>query len=215
MGVLVKPDPIFPCPGAKVSGVLKYLGEDSAIWSDVAIVNSAGYAISTQCVCIMYRFAVLQDDPRFLELMLSGTAWFIGYFISALVTFLTVWMFKKVQAPQSTIPTKISEMIKQFPDMEIPKVEGNYFIYMDYDSEYSVYAGALIFIGFIAAEFLSITSVYLILKQLEVKKASFSQATYKLHRQLTIALGVQVNLGNGAGTYTGTTTSWLWYSSNY
>ncbi|CAD5208525.1 unnamed protein product [Bursaphelenchus xylophilus] len=80
-----------------------------------------------------------------------------------------------------------------FPGVPLPQFEGRLFIYVDYTSQYSKYAGFGIFFGFFAAEIISIGCVYLILRQLEAKKASFSKATYKLHRQLTIALGVQLS----------------------
>uniref|UniRef100_A0A1I7SNA1 G_PROTEIN_RECEP_F1_2 domain-containing protein n=2 Tax=Bursaphelenchus xylophilus TaxID=6326 RepID=A0A1I7SNA1_BURXY len=78
MGVLVKPDPLFPFTGAVINGLFKYLGEQGAVISDVAIVNTAGYAVSTQCACIIYRFAVLQPNPKFLDFVLSWIEVAIG-----------------------------------------------------------------------------------------------------------------------------------------
>ncbi|CAD5208523.1 unnamed protein product [Bursaphelenchus xylophilus] len=194
LGVLVKPDPLFPFSGAYINGFFKYLGEPGAVVSDVAIVNSAGYAMSTQCYCIMYRFAVLQTNPKYMDALLSWTTWIVAYLISFAVTGGTYFIFDKVQPPQKDIPAKIIQALANFPGIPLPEFEGQLLLYLDYNSQYSKYAGAFVFIGFLAAEAISIGCVFLILRQLETKKASFSKATYKLHRQLTVALGIQLSM---------------------
>lgn len=50
----------------------------------------------------------------------------------------------------------------------------------------------LIFIGFLVSEIIAVSSVFFILKILRKNAASFSAQTYKLHRQLTVLLIIQV-----------------------
>ncbi|CAD5208522.1 unnamed protein product [Bursaphelenchus xylophilus] len=194
LGVLVKPDPLFPFTGAYINGFFKYLGEPGAILSDIAIANTAAYAMSTQCYCIMYRFAVLQANPKYLHALLSWTTWIVAYLISFAITGGSYFIFNKMQPPQKDIPAKIVQASANFPGIPLPEFEGRLLLYLDYNSLYTKYAIVLVFIGFLAAEAISIGCVFLILQQLEAKKASFSKATYKLHRQLTVALGIQLSM---------------------
>ncbi|CAD5230266.1 unnamed protein product [Bursaphelenchus xylophilus] len=78
------------------------------------------------------------------------------------------------------------------PNAEFPNFNGTVIFYTDYKSDYAIFAAIFIFVGFFVAEFTSIGFVFVLLKMLESRKESFSVMTYKLHRQLTVALGVQL-----------------------
>ncbi|CAD5214101.1 unnamed protein product [Bursaphelenchus okinawaensis] len=100
MGMLVKPFPIIPFFAAFVIGPLKYLGSAGAVASGSAIMISAGYAIATQCICIVYRFAAIQTDPRLLAFVVSWISWTIGHIIGVFISVFAILLLMQVQVPQ-------------------------------------------------------------------------------------------------------------------
>ncbi|CAD5220361.1 unnamed protein product [Bursaphelenchus xylophilus] len=65
-------------------------------------------------------------------------------------------------------------------------------LYVPPTTKEAVYAGIFVFVGFFIFEVVSIVIIFVVLRQLEEKKSSFSKETYRLHKQLTVALGVQL-----------------------
>lgn len=66
------------------------------------------------------------------------------------------------------------------------------YVLQDVRSSWSVVLALFIVVGFVIIEVIALMCVGMILKILEAKKSNFSRATYRLHRQLTISLGLQV-----------------------
>ncbi|CAD5220337.1 unnamed protein product [Bursaphelenchus xylophilus] len=193
LGILVKPYPIYPFQGAIIEGPLRYFENHGAVISTAFIINSAGYAMSTQCACIIYRFAILQADQRILEFVISWNTWIACYVATFFITAGTVFLANKMQVPQNEVYSKLLEVQPTYPGSVIPDISGKVVFLLNTGNEFTAIAAGLVFFGFFAAEVISIGCVYMILRILDSKKASFSKVTYRLHRQLTIALGIQLS----------------------
>ncbi|CAD5214745.1 unnamed protein product [Bursaphelenchus xylophilus] len=193
LGTLIKPDTIFPFNGAYVKGWYRYFGDNGATICMISIIVTGGHAITTQCICLVYRFAVLLDTRKLLALMSDWKAYVIGYVISTTIyTLISVFIFAKIVFPVDEVHRQILEVAKIFPNATLPDFN-QVILYLPPTTEHSLGAAIFIFCGFMTAEFVSVGSVYMLLRKLESKKASFSKATYRLHRQLTIALGLQLS----------------------
>ncbi|CAD5220341.1 unnamed protein product [Bursaphelenchus xylophilus] len=191
LGVLVKPNPLFPIAGGYIEGPIRYLGDTGAVLALLLIINTAGYCLSTQCCCLAYRFAVLQNSQWWMNLVLSWKSWVYGYLISAFVSAVSVFIFARLQPSQERVRELLTADC-QILGLPLPNFNGTVILYVDYRSEYGLAAGVFITVGFFIAEVVSLGFVFVLLRMLEAKKESFSKITYKLHRQLTIALGVQL-----------------------
>lgn len=89
----------------------------------------------------------------------------------------------------------LSKKKSEFPFLTIPDLSDETVVYYDTSGGGPLFlvAGLIVVVGFGAAEIVCTGTVYLILKHLEERKDSFSSLTYKLHKELTMALACQVN----------------------
>ncbi|CAD5220339.1 unnamed protein product [Bursaphelenchus xylophilus] len=191
LGVLSNPDPLFPYSGFVINGLFRHLGSYGAFAAAGGLVATAGYALSTQCACIIYRFAVLQEDPRIVDFVVSTTTWIVCYISAFGVCIFAASLLKQFLIPQELILGKMA-LVQPYINQKLPNISGKVVVYFDYDNTFAAITGGAVFFGFFAAEFISFGCVFMILHELEAKKESFSSITYKLHRQLTIALGAQL-----------------------
>ncbi|CAD5220365.1 unnamed protein product [Bursaphelenchus xylophilus] len=193
LGVLVKPQftPPFNC--SYINGWFRFLGPDWApIISMIGIVNTGGNCLSTQCLCLFYRFVVLWNEPFWNSLVVSPRAWVVGYIITSCICFSTYFIF----SPMITLGPEMLDLIeataRKYPNATKPVLSKNPIMFTDPNNVHALYTVLFVVIGFLIAESVSFVTVFFLLRILESKKASFSKATYKLHRQLLIALAVQL-----------------------
>ncbi|CAD5214502.1 unnamed protein product [Bursaphelenchus okinawaensis] len=77
LGIFAHPDPLFPYPAAYVNGLLKYLGPVGGEVSMTLMFNTVAFALSAQCYCIIYRYAMLMDDSWFFKKIVKKSSWCI------------------------------------------------------------------------------------------------------------------------------------------
>ncbi|CAD5220349.1 unnamed protein product [Bursaphelenchus xylophilus] len=192
LGALVRPEVIFPYNGAYVTGLLKHFGDVGAKASVVFLMNTTAHALSAQFHCLFFRFAILQDNERLLDFVLSWKTWIRGWFISfSITTTAGIFIFAPMQGTQKQVQAEILSLAPNFPNDPLPDFT-RVIMYTPPTTGNAIYAGLFIFIGFVTFEVASLIVVYITLRQLEERKKSFSIDTYRLHRQLTIALGMQL-----------------------
>ncbi|CAD5220351.1 unnamed protein product [Bursaphelenchus xylophilus] len=109
-----------------------------------------------------------------------------GFYINGLFKY-----FGDSGAKLSEVRNEIIALSQQFEDPQLPDFS-RLILYISPNTDKIVYAGVFVFVGFFIFEVVSISVVIVVLRQLEEKKASFSPETYRLHKQLTVALGVQL-----------------------
>uniref|UniRef100_A0A1I7RZG2 G protein-coupled receptor n=1 Tax=Bursaphelenchus xylophilus TaxID=6326 RepID=A0A1I7RZG2_BURXY len=134
---------------------------------------------------------MLQDSEIWMKVITSWRTWAITYVIIIVAyTLASLLIFTQVAMTAEQVRAEITQLapLLQAPLPDFSRV----IFYFPPTTEYSLYAAIFIVGGFVLAEVLSLLSVYALLRKLQEKKASFSEMTYKLHRQLTIALGLQL-----------------------
>ncbi|CAD5220345.1 unnamed protein product [Bursaphelenchus xylophilus] len=197
LGIFVHPDPIFPFPGAYVRGLFRHFGSFGGKFSMALMFNTVAFAISAQCYCIMYRYAMLMDDLRIFHGMLRPTTWifvYIGKFTFAGVnTYVLYKMTLEGDAATDDMISLYPRLASSYEGLNIPDISNSVLIYMQESVDvFTLSALAVVFIGFFTAEFVSVGCIYHILKKLEEKRRNFTERTYRLHRQLTTVLAFQL-----------------------
>ncbi|CAD5214099.1 unnamed protein product [Bursaphelenchus okinawaensis] len=190
LGILVNPDPLFPLPSAVIQGWFRYLGNFGAVLSLILTVNALSYCLSTQVSCLMYRFAAIQNTDFWLNFVSSKSSWINSYIVSLSISVLTYFIFAPLQPPQDVVHSNLLQN-SALLSSPLPDLQNNLFLYLDFSTKNAVLSGGFLILGFILTELFSGSCVILVLVMLERKKDKFSRTTFKLHRQLTVALAVQ------------------------
>ncbi|CAD5231185.1 unnamed protein product [Bursaphelenchus okinawaensis] len=95
--------------------------------------------------------------------------------------------------PQEDLITHFQQDIQTyFPQATVPNLTNRIVVYINVDSTYAHTLAKLTILTFVYYETVSVICVFITLTRLDSKKSTFSKMTYKLHRQLTVALGVQL-----------------------
>lgn len=155
------------------------------------LFNTASYALFVQIFSLIYRFAVLDNQSKFYNYVDSNFIWIPFYFMVTLFCLYSDKCINFLQLKQKDIYTLMTFQ-QLINNHEIPKFDGEYLIFYDVGVYECQLFALFITVAFVFGQITQLIFAYLILKTLQSRKASFSQATYKLQRQLTIALTIQV-----------------------
>ncbi|CAD5214506.1 unnamed protein product [Bursaphelenchus okinawaensis] len=191
LGTLVKPDTIFPFQGCYINGWLRYFGHYGANVAIVLIIISGSLAIAMQAICLVYRFSVLQGNHKAMEFILSWKTWTVTYVcLVCSYTLAAVLVFSKMNLTEEEIKQEITRLA---PELDAPLPDFTKVImYLPPTNSVTLQGGIFIMVNFLIMEMVSLVCVIFLLKKLEKMKQAFSTVTYRLHRELTVALGMQV-----------------------
>ncbi|KAI6170843.1 Na+ channel domain containing protein [Aphelenchoides bicaudatus] len=149
---------------------------------------SAALVIMSQDYCLIYRFTVVWLDKRVHEFFMS-TPSKIGWFVfqQSIAIFLgTFSYFACVQ------PNEFAARVALEPP-EIQQRLTKFVIWFDVGNSMSaIWFSITLVICFMISETLCGFLIFMIMKHLRRNSDKFSKTTYKLHRQLTLLLAVQV-----------------------
>ncbi|CAD5232355.1 unnamed protein product [Bursaphelenchus xylophilus] len=191
IGFLLCPVPGDPFPGTglKMEGIFSHVGEKGVYIMIILLSVFAGNVVSCQNYGLVYRFVVILPNETFSRVASHPICTVIYIIFCEIIVFGIGFGLSNSLATQEQAKALLIQRGLWAND---PITPGSYRIL--FKSERSEFKSLILGIFAIAlfAEFFYLLCVRYILYLIRQQGAIFSKSTYRMHRQLTILLGVQL-----------------------
>uniref|UniRef100_A0A7E4VRQ3 Serpentine Receptor, class T n=1 Tax=Panagrellus redivivus TaxID=6233 RepID=A0A7E4VRQ3_PANRE len=193
VGFFILPTPLFPSYGVIVSGFIEnlepYFGSNVtraficiAFWSGADLIQ-------LQDFCLIYRFTALHPNRNVRKWFMSWPSMIAFHIVGYGICFaacVPIWFIVVDESEKLSYMAMFDSSI--FLDIE----PGNVFTFLNENSSIVPYYCSCLFVGFGFHLIVSVTLSTNIIRYLSHNADKFSTKVYRMHRQLTIILIVQI-----------------------
>ncbi|KAI6177858.1 hypothetical protein M3Y97_00953000 [Aphelenchoides bicaudatus] len=189
LDVGMAPDAVDGIFGSTMKALGKYLPPNGQRALISATVYMGGMVIMYQDYCLIYRFTVIFGRSLHRYFMSRTSKIIFNLFWHSIGLGLGFLCYSSVM-DEKTLYIRIKEEEADFQRIN----GGHFFIWFDFKSNWTLAFAFIMLFSFLLSESISVGCVWVILRMLKKNSASYSKNTYRLHRQFTILLAVQLTL---------------------